>query len=126
MAEPAYQSINLKDKLQLFDDQWSPRIVAALNGQLVKLAKVQGEFVWHSHAEEDELFLVLEGELTLRFRDGQVVVKPGEMYVVPRGVEHQPYAEQETHLMLFEPAATAHTGEEQTKLTVEVEDQSWI
>lgn len=121
-----YEAVNLADKLALFDEQWSPRIVAELNGQYVKLAKVQGEFVWHDHAEEDELFLVLKGELTLRFRDGEVQVGPGELYVVPRGVEHQPFAAQETHLMLFEPKATAHTGEVRDEKTVEVADQAWI
>ncbi|MEO1366746.1 MAG: cupin domain-containing protein [Acidobacteriota bacterium] len=122
----ARQPINLADKLSQIRDHWSPRIVAELNGQYVKLAKVQGEFVWHDHAEEDELFLILHGELTLRFRDGEVALRPGEIYVVPRGVEHQPYAAEETHLMLFEPKATAHTGEIEDEKTVAVDDQAWI
>ncbi|MEM8997324.1 MAG: cupin domain-containing protein [Acidobacteriota bacterium] len=122
----AYQPINLAEKLSQIHDHWSPRIVAELNGQYVKLAKVQGEFVWHDHADEDELFLIVHGELTLRFRDGEVALRPGEIYVVPRGVEHQPYAAEETHLMLFEPKATAHTGEIEDEKTVDVEDQAWI
>ena len=119
-------AVNLTEKLQLIGELWSPRIVAELNGQYVKLAKVKGEFVWHDHAGEDELFLVLHGCLILRLRDGEVRLGPGELYVVPRGVEHQPFAEEETHLLLFEPKATAHTGTVRTEKTVAVEDQSWI
>ncbi|MEM1179480.1 MAG: cupin domain-containing protein [Acidobacteriota bacterium] len=125
-TKTAYAPINLAEKLSQFTEHWSPRIVAELNGQYVKLAKVQGEFVWHDHAHEDELFLILHGELTLRFRDGEVTLRPGELYVVPSGVEHQPVAAEETHLMLFEPKATAHTGEVDDDKTVSVEDQAWI
>jgi mannose-6-phosphate isomerase-like protein (cupin superfamily) len=109
--------INLAEKLSRFSDHWHPRIVAELNGQQVKLAKLQGEFVWHDHAEEDELFLVLKGRLRMEFRDRAVEVGEGEMIVVPRGVEHRPVAEQEVHVMLFEPAATKHTGDVETPLT---------
>ena len=115
--------INLEEKLALFDDHWSPRIIAELNGQQVKLAKVQGDLVWHSHEAEDELFLVLRGRFNLRFRDGEVSLGPGEMFVVPRGVEHYPWAEEETHLLVFEPASTKHTGEVQTPMTVEHQER---
>lgn len=117
--------INLKDKFSKFNDQWSPKIVGELNGQYVKLAKLQGEFVWHSHENEDELFMVFQGILTMHFRDKSVIVKPGEFLTVPRGVEHYPVVEgDEVHLLLFEPKDTLHTGE------VEFEradnDQQWI
>lgn len=102
--------INIEDKLSMFADYWNPRIVAELNGQQVKLAKFKGEFVWHKHEDEDELFYVLEGSFTMEFRDRTVVLKKGEMLVVPRGVEHRPVAKEEVSVMLFEPAATVNTG----------------
>lgn len=102
--------INLHEKLSRIPDHWRPRVVAELNGQEVKLVKLQGEFVWHHHEAEDELFLVLRGTLRIDFRDGAVTLGPGEMLVVPRGVEHRPVAESEVELMLFEPAATRNTG----------------
>ena len=117
MSPPA--KANLAEKLSLFEERWSPRIVAELNGQQVKVAKLEGEFPWHSHAEEDELFLVVKGELVLRFRDGEVLLKEGELLVVPRGVEHSPYAESECQVVLFEPASTRNTGELDHELTVE-------
>lgn len=110
--------INLAEKLALFDDRWNPRIVADLNDSHVKLVKVQGEFVWHSHAEEDELFLVLQGTLTIELRDGAVAVGPGEMVVIPKGVEHRPVASEEVHLMLIEPKDIRHTGNVESELTV--------
>lgn len=113
------ETINLAQKLSLFDDYWHPRIVAELNGQQVKLAKVKGEFEWHHHAAEDELFLVLEGRLTIRLRDRDVHLAAGECAVVPRGVEHQPVAEEEAHLLLFEPATTLNTGNVRSERTVE-------
>ena len=91
-------------------EHWRPQVVAALNGQEVKLAKVRGEFVWHHHAEEDELFLVVSGRLRIEFRDGAVELGAGELLVVPRGIEHRPVAEEEVELLLFEPAATRNTG----------------
>ena len=118
--------INLAEKFSAFTDHWSPKIVADLNGQQVKLAKVSGEFVWHDHAEEDELFLVQRGTLFIDFRDGQTVeINPGEFYVVPRGVEHNPRTRpgEEVWLILLEPAATKHTGAVQTQRTVEVYDR---
>lgn len=118
------KKINISEKFELIDDHWTPKIIAELNGQYVKLAKVQGEMVWHSHAEEDEMFLVFKGKLTLKFRDGEVELSEGEMYVVPRGVEHLPIAEEETWLMLFEPKSTAHTGTVVSEMTVT--EQQWI
>ncbi|HEX2092277.1 MAG TPA: cupin domain-containing protein [Longimicrobiaceae bacterium] len=112
------RAINLKEKLDLFADHWSPRIVAELNGQHVKLAKLRGEFVWHDHAGEDELFLVLRGSLRMEFRDRVVEVREGEMLVVPRGVEHRPVAEEEVHVLLFEPVGTRHTGDVVDERTV--------
>ena len=110
--------INLAEKFDRFSDQWSPKIVADLNDSHVKLAKVGGEFVWHQHAEEDELFIVLRGELTIELRDGQVTLGPGEMVVIPKGVEHRPVAKEEVHLMLIEPKATRHTGDVVSERTV--------
>ena len=102
--------INLADKLALFREHWSPKIVAELNGQHVKLVKFQGEFVWHHHEHEDELFLVVAGAFRMDFRDRSVELRAGEMIVVPRGVEHRPVAEREVAVLLFEPAATVNTG----------------
>jgi len=116
--------VNLAAKFELFDEQWTPKIVGELNGQYVKLAKIQGEFVWHAHEDEDELFLVVKGSLKIKMRDHEVVVNEGEFYIVPRGVEHFPVASEEAHVMLFEPKATAHTGDVQHERTVT--DQEWI
>jgi len=115
----AVDKINLQDKLSQLDEHWSPRIVAELNGQHVKLAKVKGAFVWHHHEDEDELFYVLTGRLTIEFRDGSVELGPGECVVVPRGVEHRPVAEEETHILMFEPASTLNTGNVRSERTVE-------
>ena len=105
------QSINLQDKLSKFSEHWSPKIVAQMNDYHFKLAKVQGEFIWHDHPETDEVFLVLKGRLEIHLRDGKVTLNEGEMYVVPKGVEHKPVAESECHIMLVEPAGTVNTGE---------------
>ncbi|MEE8192337.1 MAG: cupin domain-containing protein [Gemmatimonadales bacterium] len=115
----AVEKINLTDKLSQFDEHWSPRIVAELNGQHVKLAKVKGAFVWHHHEHEDELFYVLKGRLTIEFRDRSIELGPGECLVVPRGVEHRPVAEEETHILVFEPAGTLNTGNVRSERTVE-------
>lgn len=104
------EKISLDAKFATFDEHWSPRIVAELNGQHVKIAKVQGEFVWHRHEHEDELFLVHRGRLRIELRDGAVELGPGEMFVVPRGVEHRPVAEREVEMVMFEPAGTLNTG----------------
>lgn len=102
--------VNLAEKFAAITEPWSPRIAAELNGQEVKLAKVVGEFVWHHHEHEDELFLVVRGRLRMEFRDRSVELGPGEMIVVPRGVEHRPCADVETEIVLFEPASTLNTG----------------
>jgi mannose-6-phosphate isomerase-like protein (cupin superfamily) len=104
------KKINLNDKFNQFQEPWSPKIVAELNGQHVKLVKVQGEFVWHHHEKEDELFLVVAGALVIKFRDRDVELGAGEFIVVPAGVEHKPVAEKEAHVLLFEPASTLNTG----------------
>jgi mannose-6-phosphate isomerase-like protein (cupin superfamily) len=104
-------AINLAEKLGLFSEHFSPRIVARYNGNDVMVAKVKGEFVWHSHPDTDDFFLVLKGRLTIKLRDGDVTLGPGELYVVPRGVEHCPVADEEVHLLLIEPAGTPNTGD---------------
>ncbi len=106
----SYQPLCLKTALSSFHEHWSPRIVASLNGQEVKLAKFRGAFDWHAHDNEDELFLVIHGEFTMDFRDRSVALREGEIIVVPRGVEHRPVAEQECHVLLFEPAGIINTG----------------
>jgi mannose-6-phosphate isomerase-like protein (cupin superfamily) len=111
--------VNLREKLAQFSDHWSPRIVGELNGQEVKVVKLQGEFVWHHHADEDELFLVLEGQLSIALRDRVVELREGEFFIVPRGVEHKPMASAEAHVLLFEPASTLNTGNVRGERTVE-------
>lgn len=111
--------VNLAEKLARFADYWNPRIVGELNGQQVKLAKLKGDFIWHHHDQEDELFLVLQGTLRLQFRDRELRLEPGELCIVPRGVEHRPLAEQEVHVLLFEPATTLNTGNVRGERTVE-------
>jgi mannose-6-phosphate isomerase-like protein (cupin superfamily) len=110
--------VNLAEKFDLFSETWRPRVVAELNGQQVKLAKLRGEFVWHHHADEDELFLVVRGRLRIQFRDGEVAIGEGELVVVPRGVEHRPIADEEVHVLLFEPASTLNTGNVTSDRTV--------
>ena len=104
------KKVNRGEKLSLFSDHWNPRIVGELNGQHVKLAKFQGEFVWHKHDHEDELFLVLEGSFKMELRDKTLEIKKGEFVIIPKGVEHKPSAEKEVQIMLFEPATTLNTG----------------
>jgi mannose-6-phosphate isomerase-like protein (cupin superfamily) len=110
---------NLARKLEEIQEYWSPCIVGELNGQQVKLARIKGDFVWHHHQNEDELFLVLLGSLDLEFRDGAVKLEPGEFFIVPRGVEHRPVAREEVHLLMFEPASTLNTGNVRNEFTVE-------
>ncbi|MCB0550970.1 MAG: cupin domain-containing protein [Phaeodactylibacter sp.] len=105
------EKVNINEKLALFSDHWNPRIVGELNGQLVKLVKFQGEFVWHKHEEEDELFYVLKGAFDMQFRDKTVRLQEGEFLIVPRGVEHRPVAAEEVAVMLFEPVSTLNTGD---------------
>jgi mannose-6-phosphate isomerase-like protein (cupin superfamily) len=116
--------VNLTEKLKLFADHWHPRIIAQVDMYYVKLAKVQGEFVWHNHQNQDEMFLVLSGEVTIKMREGNVTLREGDMYVVPRGVEHCPEAAQEASIMLFERVDTPHTGDVVDRLTVTTAD--WI
>ncbi len=104
------EKINIQTKLSLFSEHWSPKIIAELNGQHVKLAKFRGEFIWHKHDREDELFLVINGRFRMEFRDKQIWIEQGECIVVPKGVEHRPVAEEEVHVMLFEPVSTVNTG----------------
>jgi len=113
--------VNLRQKFALFTEQWQPKVVGELNGQQVKIARIGGEFVWHQHEHEDELFLVVRGTLRLRFRDGERVVQEGELIVVPRGTEHLPVAEtEETWIMMFEPNGTLNTGNVTSERTVAV------
>ncbi|MEO6948982.1 MAG: cupin domain-containing protein [Ginsengibacter sp.] len=111
------EKVNLEQKLSLFSDQWSPKIVGELNGQHVKLAKLKGEFIWHKHAFEDELFFVIEGVLNMEFRDKTIIVNENEFLIVPKGVEHRPVANEEVSIMLFEPASTLNTGDIKGELT---------
>lgn len=113
------EKVNIAEKLRLFSDYWNPRIVGELNGQHVKLVKFQGEFVWHKHDDEDEMFYVLEGEFKMEFRDRVVTLRANEFLIVPKGVEHRPVAEKEVSVMLFEPASTLNTGDTKGRLTRE-------
>lgn len=114
------EKVNLNEKLKLFSEQWSPKLVGRVNDMHVKLVKISGEFLWHSHATEDELFLVVDGTMTMHFRDRAVKLTPGEFIIVPHGVEHMPSSETETSILLFEPATTVNTGTETTDRTREV------
>ena len=118
--------INIDEKFNLFTEEWTPKIIAQSNGQLVKIAKGSGELVWHTHDNEDELFLVFKGQLTLQLREGNITLNPGEMYVVPKGVEHCPKAVENTQFLMIEPASTAHTGDIQSEQTVSSAQQKWI
>ncbi|MHC4350998.1 MAG: cupin domain-containing protein [Planctomycetota bacterium] len=124
MSDRPFEKVNLSEKLRQLSERWSPRVVGELNGQHVKLAKLQGEFVWHHHEHEDELFLVLRGRLAIHLRDRVVELDEGEFYIVPRGVEHKPVAAAETHVLLLEPASTLNTGNVRNELTVEAPE--WL
>ena len=119
-----YSAINFEEKLAKFSEHWSPKIVAQMNDYHFKLAKLQGDFVWHSHADTDEVFIVLDGEMNIDFRDNRVDLKRGEMFVVPKGVEHKPFAEEECRILLVEPVGTINTGDTGGELTAE--DNVWI
>jgi mannose-6-phosphate isomerase-like protein (cupin superfamily) len=112
------EKVNVAEKLSLFEEHWSPKIVGELNGQHVKLVKFSGEFVWHHHDDEDEMFLVVNGRFRMEFRDREVWIEEGEFIVVPRGVEHRPVAQEEASVMLFEPASTLNTGNVTGEMTV--------
>ena len=113
----AIEKINISGKLSLFDDYWNPRIVGELNGQHVKLVKFKGEFVWHKHENEDEMFLVIKGNFEMELRDITLDIEEGELIIIPKGTEHRPTAAEEVHIMLFEPMSTLNTGNVQDKLT---------
>ena len=119
-----YDAINLAEKLKLFDELWKPRVIAEMNDYQFKLAKIQGDFVWHDHKDTDETFIVLEGTLRIDFRDGHVTLGSGEMFVVPKGVEHKPYAAAEVRILLVEPRGVRNTGDEGGELTAE--NDVWI
>ena len=119
-----HSAINLKEKLAKFSEHWSPKIIARMNDYHFKLVKFRGHFVWHSHEDTDETFIVLDGEMSIDFRDGKVDLKTGEMYVVPKGVEHKPFAKEECKILLVEPAGTANTGNAPGDLTAK--DDVWI
>lgn len=114
------EKVNLSEKLSLIHDHWNPRIVGELNGQHVKLVKFQGEFVWHKHDHEDEMFFVVKGEFNMELRDRTIVLKENEFLIIPRGVEHRPVAEHEVSVMLFEPASTLNTGDTRGEMTRDV------
>ena len=107
----SYKSINFSQKLGLFDEQWQPKVIAEMNDYQFKIVKLQGDFVWHEHKDTDETFIVLDGKLRIDFRDGAVDISAGEMYVVPKGVEHKPFAEREVKLLLIEPRGVPNTGD---------------
>jgi len=112
-----YQAINFSEKLALFSEQWSQRVIAEMNDYQFKLAKLEGEFIWHEHADTDEVFIVLEGQLRIDFRDGAVQLAAGEMFVIPKGVQHKPYAEKEAKILLVEPRGVINTGAEESDRT---------
>ncbi|WP_226002184.1 cupin domain-containing protein [Paenibacillus sp. BJ-4] len=112
-----YQAINLNEKLSKFNEHWSPKVIGEMNDYQFKLVKIDGDFVWHDHQDTDEVFIVLEGEMFIDFRDGQVKISQGEMFIVPRGVEHKTFANQECHIMLVEPRGVVNTGETESELT---------
>jgi mannose-6-phosphate isomerase-like protein (cupin superfamily) len=119
-----YRPINFQQKFGLFDEQWQPKVVAEMNDYQFKIAKLQGDFVWHNHKDTDETFIVIDGELRIDFRDGSVQIAAGEMFVVPRGVEHKPYADREVKLLLIEPRGVRNTGDQGGERTAE--NDVWI
>jgi mannose-6-phosphate isomerase-like protein (cupin superfamily) len=114
------EKVNLSDKFSIFDEHWSPKIAGEVNDSYVKLVKFQGDFVWHKHDEEDEMFLVVKGSITIRLRDGDVRLEEGEFVIIPRGVEHMPVAEEEAHVILFEPKTVLNTGDVRNERTREL------
>ena len=112
------KKVNLADKFALFSEHWSPKVVGELNGQEVKLAKLQGEFIWHRHDDADELFLVQKGSIKIELRDGTVTLDEGEFFIVPRGVEHKPVADNEAEVLMFEPKSTLNTGQHKSDRTI--------
>lgn len=123
-SEPTYRPINFAEKYRLFTEQWQPKVIAQMNDYQFKLARLQGDFLWHSHAHTDETFIVIEGRLRIDFRDGFVELNAGELYVVPKGVEHKPFAEKEVKLMLIEPFGVINTGDDTNERTAQ--NDVWI
>jgi mannose-6-phosphate isomerase-like protein (cupin superfamily) len=123
-AAKTHNAINFSDKFGLFSEQWLPKVIAELNDYQFKIARIEGDFIWHDHPETDEAFIVLDGELRIDFRDGFVLLKAGEMFVVPKGVEHKPFAEKEVKLLLIEPRGVLNTGHEGGERTAE--NDIWI
>jgi len=119
MRKAYMEKVNLAEKFGLFDEYWSPKIVGELNGQHVKLAKLKGDFIWHHHEAEDELFLVIKGQLVIKLKGQGVILEEGEFFIVPRGVEHKPVADEEAHVLLFEPNSALNTGNVRNERTVE-------
>jgi mannose-6-phosphate isomerase-like protein (cupin superfamily) len=120
----SYTSVNLQQKFGLFDEHWKPKVIAEMNNYQFKIVKLEGDFIWHDHPETDETFLVIEGKLRIDFEDGQVHISAGEMFVVPKGVRHKPYAEKEVKLVLIEPRGVLNTGHEGGEITAE--NDVWI
>ncbi len=120
----SYQPVNIAEKLSLITDQWQPRVVAEMNDYQFKIVKLQGEFVWHSHPDTDETFIVVDGEVRIDFRDGAVTLGSGDMYVVPAGVEHKPFAAEEASVLLIEPRGVMNTGDTGGDMTAE--NDRWI
>jgi mannose-6-phosphate isomerase-like protein (cupin superfamily) len=123
-SEMGYEAINFRNKLGLFAEQWQPKVIAEMNDYQFKIVKLEGDFVWHDHKDTDETFIVLEGDLRIDFRDGAVRIAAGEMFVVPKGVEHKPYAEREVKLLLIEPRGVLNTGHEGGERTAQ--NDVWI
>ncbi|MEM7278163.1 MAG: cupin domain-containing protein [Pseudomonadota bacterium] len=119
-----YQSVSFAQKFGLFDEQWQPKVIAQMNDYQFKLAKLEGDFVWHSHADTDETFIVVSGQLRIDFRDGAVILNAGEMFVVPKGIEHKPFAEHEVQVMLIEPKGVVNTGDVASER--QAENDVWI
>ena len=119
-----YESINFNNKFSKFSEQWSPKVIAELNDYQFKLVKIKGDFVWHDHKDTDEVFMVLSGEMEIEFRDGKVKISEGEMHVVPKGLEHKPYAEDECKILVIEPRGVVNTGESEGNL--KAENDIWI
>ena len=119
-----YQALNFAQKFALFDEQWAPKVIAEMNDYQFKIVKIEGDFVWHGHPDTDETFIVLEGKLRIDFRDGHVDLGAGEMYVVPKGVEHKPYAQNEVKMLLIEPRGVVNTGDAGGELTAQ--NDIWI
>jgi mannose-6-phosphate isomerase-like protein (cupin superfamily) len=116
--------VNIKEKFKKFHAYWSPKIIGALNGNYVKIFKAKGEFVWHRHEEDDEFFLIIHGQLKIKLKDREIILNEGEFFIVPKGVEHLPYADVEAHVLLFEPANVINTGDAVSEKTVK--DLEWI